>query len=37
MMSEVWRNADGSVVTGARSKLIRGDGFIKLILNTRIK
>lgn len=37
MMSDVWRNADGSVVTGASSKLIRGDGFVKLILNTRIK
>lgn len=36
MMSEVFRFEDDSVVTGASSKLIRGDGFVKLILMTRI-
>lgn len=37
MMSEVWRVADGSVVDGASSKLIRADGVVKAILETRIK
>lgn len=36
MMSDVLRFEDDSVVTGASSKLIRGDGFVKLILMTRI-
>jgi hypothetical protein len=37
MTSPVFRlPADGSVVTGASSTLIRGDGWVKLILSTRL-